>query len=92
MLTIQERWRFESISNRITQTTLTDHVSYRSPYYTIEDQIAGSAGTACGGINPYTLTARLGPGGLAHHETVRGLTQLLGVLRKETRCRDQAEF
>jgi hypothetical protein len=22
----------------------------------------------CGGINPYTLTARLGPGGLAHHE------------------------
>jgi len=24
----------------------------------------------CGGINPYTLTARLGPGGLAHHETV----------------------
>ena len=24
--------------------------------------------TRCGGINPYTLTARLGPGGLAHHE------------------------
>jgi len=24
---------------------------------------------ACGGINPYTLTARLGPGGLAHYET-----------------------
>jgi len=23
----------------------------------------------CGGINPYTLTARLGPGGLAHYET-----------------------
>jgi len=23
---------------------------------------------ACGGINPYTLTAGLGPGGLAHHE------------------------
>ena len=22
----------------------------------------------CGGINPYTLTAGLGPGGLAHHE------------------------
>ena len=22
----------------------------------------------CGGINPYTLTARLGPRGLAHHE------------------------
>jgi hypothetical protein len=27
-----------------------------------------SSGTSCGGINPYTLTARLGPGGLAHHE------------------------
>ena len=24
---------------------------------------------ACGGIEPYTLTARLGPGGLAHYET-----------------------
>ena len=23
----------------------------------------------CGGIDPYTLTARLGPGGLAHYET-----------------------
>jgi len=23
----------------------------------------------CGGINPYTLTARLGPAGLAHYET-----------------------
>ena len=23
----------------------------------------------CGGINPYTLTPRLGPGGLAHYET-----------------------
>jgi len=23
----------------------------------------------CGGINPYTLTARLGPGGLTHYET-----------------------
>ena len=23
----------------------------------------------CGGINPYTLTTRLGPGGLAHYET-----------------------
>ena len=23
----------------------------------------------CGGINPYTLTARLGPEGLAHYET-----------------------
>jgi len=25
--------------------------------------------TTCGGINPYTLTAGLGPGGLAHYET-----------------------
>ena len=33
---------------------------------------------SCGGINPYTLTARLGPGDLAHHETVQGLIQLLG--------------
>jgi len=46
----------------------------------------------CGGINPYTLTARLGPGELAHHETVRGLIQLLEVLRKETRRVDQAGF
>ena len=23
----------------------------------------------CGGINPYTLTARFGPGDLAHYET-----------------------
>ena len=23
----------------------------------------------CGGINPYTLTTRIGPGGLAHYET-----------------------
>ena len=28
-----------------------------------------SIGCVCGGINPYTLTARLGPGGLAHYET-----------------------
>jgi len=27
------------------------------------------SGTSCGGINPYTLTARLGPVGLAHYET-----------------------
>jgi len=26
------------------------------------------SGTSCGGINSYNLTARLGPGGLAHHE------------------------
>ena len=51
MLTIQERWRFESISDQLvslfsTQTTLTDQVSYRSPYCTIQDQFAGSTGTA----------------------------------------------
>ena len=51
MLTIQERWRFESISNQLaslfpTQTTLTDQASYRSPCCTIQDQFAGSAGTA----------------------------------------------
>ena len=51
-----------------------------------------SSGTSCGGINPYTLTARLGLGDLAHHETVQGLIQLLGVSRKETRCGDQAGF
>jgi len=27
------------------------------------------SGTSCGGINPYTLMARLGLGGLAHYET-----------------------
>ena len=27
------------------------------------------SGTSCGAINPYTLTARFGPGGLAHYET-----------------------
>jgi len=51
-----------------------------------------SSGTSCGGINPYTLTARLRPGDLAHHEAVRGLIQLLGVSRKETRRGDQAGF
>jgi len=50
------------------------------------------SGTSCGGINPYTLTAGLGPGDLAHHETVRGLIQLLGVSHKETRRGDQAGF
>ena len=29
-----------------TQNMLTDQVSYRSPYYTIEDQFTGLAGTA----------------------------------------------
>jgi len=33
----------------------------------------GARGLAVGGINPYTLTARLGPGDLAHHETVQDL-------------------
>jgi len=51
VLTIQERWRFESISNQLaslfpTQTTVTDQVSYRSLYYTIQDQFVGSTGTA----------------------------------------------
>ena len=51
MLTIQERWRFESISDQLaslfpTQTTLTDQVTYRSPCCTIQDQFAGSTGTA----------------------------------------------
>jgi len=46
----------------------------------------------CGGINPYTLTARLGLGDLAHYETVRGLFQLFGVSRKEIRRGDQAGF
>jgi len=27
------------------------------------------SGTSCGGINPYTLTAGLGPVGLTHYET-----------------------
>ena len=46
----------------------------------------------CRVINTYTLMARLGPGGLAHHETVRGLIQLLRVSPKETRRGDQARF
>ena len=51
MLTIQERWRFESISDQLanlfpTRTTLTDQVSYRSPYCTFQDQFMGSTGTA----------------------------------------------
>ena len=50
MLTIQERWRFELISNQLaslfpTQTTPTDQVSYRSPCYTIQDQFTGLTGT-----------------------------------------------
>jgi len=51
VLTIQERWRFESISDQLaslfpTQTTLTDQVSYKSLYCTIQDQFMGSTGTA----------------------------------------------
>ena len=38
------------------------------------------------------LMARLGPGDLVHYETARGLIQLLGVSRKETRRKDQAGF
>jgi len=43
-----------------------------------------------GGINPYTLTARLGPRDLAHYKMIRSLIHLLGVLHKETRRGDQA--
>jgi len=40
------------------------------PYTQEGDYIRiNKAVTTCGGINPYTLTARLGPGGLAHYET-----------------------
>jgi len=51
VLTIQERWRFKSISDQLaslfpTQTTLTYQVSYRSPCYTIQDQFVGLIGTA----------------------------------------------
>jgi len=46
--------------------------------------------TDCGGINPYTLTARLGPGGLVHHEDGPRLDPtLLRVSCKETRRGDQ---
>jgi len=45
-----------------------------------------------GGINPYTLMARLGLGDLAHYETARGLIQLPGVSHKETRRGDQEGF
>jgi len=48
--------------------------------------------TSCGGINTYTLTARLGPGDLAHYEIARSLIQLPGVSCKETRRGDQAGF
>ena len=50
------------------------------------------SGTSCRGINPYTLTARLGPGGLAHYETGSRLDPTAGVSRKETRRGDQAGF
>ena len=46
----------------------------------------------CGGINPYTLTARLGPGDLVHYEIARSLIQLPEVSCKETRRGDQAGF
>jgi len=42
------------------------------------------------GINPYTLTARLEPGDLAHYEITRGLIHIPEVSRKETRHGDQA--
>ena len=46
----------------------------------------------CGGINPYTLTARLQPGSLAHYETSSRLDPTARVSCKETRCGDQAGF
>jgi len=52
----------------------------------------GNNSALCGGINPYTLTTRLGLGDFVHQETVRGLIQLLGVSHKETRREDQARF
>jgi hypothetical protein len=46
---------------------------------------------ACGGINPYTLRARLGPEGLAHQKIARGPVDLLGVhAKKESKLGDQA--
>ena len=46
----------------------------------------------CGGINPYTLTARLQPGSLARYETSSRLDPTARVSRKETRRGDQAGF
>jgi len=48
--------------------------------------------THCGGINPYTLTARLQPESLAHYETSSRLDPTARVSRKETRRGDQAGF
>ena len=45
-----------------------------------------------GAINFYTLTTRIGLKGLAHYKMIRGLINLLGVLRKEgARCGYQAK-
>ena len=44
--------------------------------------------TDCGGINPYTLMAKLGPariGGSVHQKTTCGPVNLIGVPRKESR-------
>ena len=48
--------------------------------------------SACGGINPYTLTARLQLGSLAHYETSSRLDPTARVSCKETRRGDQAGF
>ena len=52
------------------------HVDWRRQVLLVEEAQDGvllhntwCSGTSCGGINPYTLTARLGPGGLTHYET-----------------------
>jgi len=59
-------------------------------YNTICDTRSGV--NICEGINLYTLTARLGPGDLAHYEIARSMIQLPGVSCKETRRGDQAGF
>ena len=38
-----------------------------------------SSKTSYGGINPYTLTTRIGPKGLTHYKMIRGLIDLFGV-------------
>ena len=65
-----------------------------STYTSMTESGSSNAGslssyTSCGGINPYTFTARLGPGDLAHYETTCGLIYLLGVSHKETWRGDQ---
>ena len=44
------------------------HLPQYPPWYFVKS-VKNSRLHLCGGINPYTLTARIGPGGLAHYET-----------------------